>query len=151
MEFENPELYNKDNPIYNDMCYPYSSKNGVDMSLTDVQKEYKDNNRLICEEGCKFEYANNKVGCKCEVSPTFPPLSDIKIDKDKLYKFAKIKNVANFGALKCINLLTIKERMISNIGIYSFIPTIIAYIACIIVFYKVDFKTIKLKIYYMQY
>jgi len=146
MEFENPELYNKENPIYNDMCYPYSSKDGVDMTLTDVQQEYKDNNRLICDEGCKFEYANNEVGCKCEVSPTFPPLSEIKIDKDKLYNFAKIKNVANFGALKCINSLTIKERMIYNIGIYSFIPTIIAYIACIIVFFKVDFKTIKVQI-----
>ena len=143
MELENPELYNKDNPIYNDMCYPYTSKPGADMTLTDVQNDYKDNNRLICEEGCKFEYFNKKVGCKCEVSPIFPPLSEIKIDKDKLYKFAKIKNVANFGALKCINLLTIKERMISNIGIYSFIPTIIAYIVCIIVFNKVDFKTIK--------
>ena len=36
--------------------------------------------------------------------------------------------------------------MIPNIGIYSFIPTFITYIVCIIVFYKVDFKLIKQKI-----
>ena len=36
--------------------------------------------------------------------------------------------------------------MVPNIGIYSFIPTIIAYIVCIILFYKVDFNIIKDKI-----
>ena len=146
MALENPELYDKDNPIYNDMCYPYSSKEGVDMILTDVQQEFKDNNKIICDEGCKFEYINNKVECNCDIQTSFPPLSEIKIDKDKLYKFANIKNLANFGVLKCANLLTIKERMIANIGIYSFIPTIIAYIVCIILFYKFDFKIIKEKI-----
>ena len=146
MALENPELYDKDNPIYNDMCYPYSSKEGLDMILTDVQQEFKDNNKIICDEGCKFEYINNKVECNCDIQTSFPPLSEIKIDKDKLYKFANIKNLANFGVLKCANLLTIKERMIANIGIYSFIPTIIAYIVCIILFYKFDSKIIKEKI-----
>ena len=146
IELENPELYDKDNPIYNDMCYPYSSKDGVDMILTDVQKEYKDNNKLICEEGCKFSYFDNKAKCNCDVNPFFPPISEMKIDKDSLYKFAKITNVANFGVLKCVNLFKIKERMINNIGIYSFIPTIISYIICIILFYKVDFNIIKEKI-----
>ena len=146
MELENPELYDKDNPIYNDMCYPYSSKDGVDMILTDVQKEYIDNNRIICDEGCKFEYIDDSVECYCEVKTTFPPLSEIKIDKDKLYKFANIKNVANFGVLKCLNLLFVKDRMITNIGIYSFLPTVISYIVCIVVFIKVDFKIIKDKI-----
>ena len=52
-------------------------------------------------------------------------MPEINIDKDKLYQFANIKMVADFGVLKCVNLFTIKERMIHNIGIYSFIPTII--------------------------
>jgi len=146
MELENPELYDKDNPIYNDMCYPYSSKDGVDMTLIDVQKEYKDKNMLICDEGCKFNPNGGKGGCSCEVQTTFPPLSEMKIDKDQLYKFANIKNVANFGALKCFNLLSNKDRIKYNIGIYSFIPTFISYIVCLIIFIKVDFNIIKEKI-----
>jgi len=128
------------------MCYPYSSKDGVDMILTDVQREYKNNNRIICNEDCKFEFIDGTVECHCEVKSTFPPLSEIKIDKDKLYKFSNIKNVANFGVLKCLNLLFVKERMITNIGIYFFIPTVISYIVCIILFIKVDFIIIKEKI-----
>ena len=143
MELEHPELYDKDNPIYNDMCYPYSFQKGVDMTLTDVQKEYKDKNMIVCDEGCKYDYSSDKIGCNCEVQTSFPPMSEIKIDKDKLYKFSNIKNVANFGVLKCLNLLLIKDRIINNIGIYSFIPTFIAYIVCLILFIKVDFNKIK--------
>ena len=33
--------------------------------------------------------------------------------------------------------------MISNIGLYSFIPTLIVYILCLIIFYKRDFDIIK--------
>ena len=152
MELENPELYDKNNPIYNDMCYPYSSKDGVDMILTDVQREYIDGNKSICDEDCVFGgYIDEKVDCNCDIKESLPPISEIKIDKDKLYKFANIKNIANFGALKCINLLKVKERMIYNIGIYSFIPTFISYIVCIILFFKVDFNIIKEKIKELLY
>ena len=119
------------------------------MVLRDVQQEYIDNNKSICDEGCVFggyNHENNEIKCNCDIKESLPPLSEISIDKDKLYKFANIKNVANFGVLKCFNLFKVKERMIPNIGIYSFIPTFISYIVCAIVFYKVDFKLIKQKI-----
>ena len=147
LKLRNPELYDKNNSIYNNMCSPYSSKNGVDMTLIDVQEEYKINNRSICDEGCEFSgYNNNQAECKCGITNSFPQISKLKIDKDKLYKFASIKNIANFGVLKCINLFHVKERMLSNIGIYSFIPTFISYIICLYLFYKRDFKIIKEKI-----
>ena len=140
-------IYDKNNPIYNDICSPYSSKDGVDMILKDLQQEYIDNNKSLCDEDCEFDgYENNQVECNCDIKGSMPPLSEIKIDKDKLYNFVNIKNIANFGVLRCINLFSIKERMIPNIGIYSFIPTFVTYIVCIIVFYRVDFKFIKHKI-----
>ena len=39
IELENPELYNKDNSLYNDICFYYTSNEGADMSLDDRQKE----------------------------------------------------------------------------------------------------------------
>ena len=119
------------------------------MVLRDVQREYIDNNKSLCDEGCEFggyNNENNEAKCNCDIKESLPPLSEISIGKDKLYKFANIKNVANFGVLRCINLFSVKERMIPNIGIYSLIPTFISYIVCAIVFYKFDFKFIKLKI-----
>ena len=151
IEIENPELYDKNNPIYNDMCYPYSSKDGIDMVLTDVQDEYKNKNKSICGEGCDYEYTNKQILCNCEIKETLPLMSELKIEKNKLYKFSNIKNIANFGVLKCVNLLVIKERMISNIGLYLFIPTFISYILCLIIFYKNDFKNIKSQIKNLSY
>ena len=76
------------------------------MVLTDVQNEYIDNNRIICEEGCDYGYnCNNQVECKCEIKDSLPLMTEIGIDKDKLYKFTNIKNIANFDVLKCMNLL----------------------------------------------
>ena len=144
IKLDNPEIYNKNNIIYNDMCHPYSSKDGIDMALNDLRNEYKNNNRSICDEGCDYsEYTDDYVKCDCDIRESVPKMPEVKIDKNKLYKFVNIKNVANFGVLKCINLLADKKRMITNIGIYSFIPTFITYIICLILFYKRDFEIIK--------
>ena len=141
---ENPELYNKNHFIYNDVCHPYSSREGLDMGINDLRDEYIKNNRSICEEGCDFVgYFDGYVECNCDVKESTPNMEEIKIDKNKLYKFMNLKNVANFGVLKCTNLFYAKERMISNIGLYSFIPTLIVYILCLIIFYKRDFDIIK--------
>ena len=146
IELENPELYDKNNPIYNDICYPYTFINGVDMTTTDLQNEYKTKNKMLCEEDCDYEYSNGLYLCNCEIRDSLPSMSEIKIDKDKLYKFANLKNLVNFGVLKCVNLLGIKRNIIYNIGLYSFIPTFISYILCLIVLIKNDFKIIKNKI-----
>ena len=147
MNLENLYLYDKNNPIYNDICHPYSSKDGVDMSLIDRQNEYKNNNRTICDDGCELNTSNkNNIECNCDIKNSTLKMTKLENDKDKLYKFTSIKNIANFDVLKCINLLTVKERMISNIGIYLFIPTFIAYIVCLFSFYKRDFQIIKGKI-----
>ena len=144
IELDEPELYNKNNIIYNDMCRPYSSKEGVDMVVNDLRSEYKDNNKSICEEGCEYSgYIDGYVDCNCDIKNTAPKMTKVKIDKNKLYKFVNIKNIANFGVLKCTNLFLVKERMITNLGIYSFIPTFIAYFICLILFYKKDFQNIK--------
>ena len=144
MNLDNPEMYNKNNIIYNDICHPYSSKDGVDMTISDLRSEYKDNNRSICDEGCDYsEYVDGFVKCDCDIKESVRKMPEVKIDKNKLYKFVNIKNIANFGVLKCLNLLLDKKRMITNIGIYSFIPTFIAYIICLILFYKRDFTIIK--------
>ena len=95
MDLQNPELYDKNNPIYNDICSPYSSKDGVDMILSDVQREYIDNNKSLCEENCEFggyNNENNQIECNCDIKESLPSLSTMTIDKDQLYKFRRMRN-----------------------------------------------------------
>ena len=146
IELENPELYNKDNSLYNDICFYYTSNEGADMSLDDRQKEYTDNNKSLCEENCEYlgyDETNKQVECNCEIKINIPLISEIKIDKNKLYKFMDIKTITNFEFLRCIQSLFSIEGLKKNIGFYIFIPSFIMYFVCIFIFYKKEFPIIK--------
>ena len=146
LEIENPDIYDINNPIYNSICYSYSTKDGVDMTVKDRREDCTENNRVLCGENCdSFEYdkENKHVECKCDALINLPYISELKIDKKKLYKFMNIKKIGNFDVLKCYNLVFSLNGLKSNLGFYFFIPTVIMYIICIIIFYKYEFDIIK--------
>ena len=140
------DLYNKNSGYYNDVCYTYTSDDGTDISLIDRQQEFADNNQSLCEEGCefvKYHYDKDKAECSCNVKTEAPLVSEIKIDKDALYKFIDIKKIANFDVMRCYNLLLDKKGIVKNIGIYIFLPTFIMYFICIIIFFRKEYLIIK--------
>ena len=144
-----PAFYDKNSPYYNDICVSYSTSDGVDLTLGDRQNQYIENNKSLCEEDCVFVGYDSKtsvVECSCEVKFTLPLISEIKIDKNKLYKFMDIKKIANFDVLKCYKLLTSKVGITTNFGLYLFLPTFIMYIVTMIVFLIKDFKLLKKQI-----
>ena len=146
INLENPELYDKESPYYNDICYPSSSDGKFDMILDDRQKEYSDNNKSLCEEDCEYvgyDKITKQVECKCEIKINMPLISEIKIDKNKLYKFMNFKKIANFDVLKCTDLVFSKDGLVINIGFYVFVPTVVMYFVCIVVFYKKEYNVIK--------
>ena len=44
---QNLDLYNKNSDFYNDICYPYTSENGTDVTLEDRRKELSEKNKNI--------------------------------------------------------------------------------------------------------
>ena len=146
MELDNPELYDKDSPYYNDICYSNSTNKKADMTTDDRRKEYTLNNKSLCEEDCTYvgyDLINKQVDCSCVVKIDFPFISDIKVDKNKLYKFMDIKKIANFNVLKCYRLVFSKVGLVINIGFYIFTLIAIVYFICIVLFYKRDYIIIK--------
>ena len=69
-------------------------------------------------------------------------ISEIKIDKNKLYEFIDLKQIANFGVMKCIKLFFSINGIRTNIGFYYFIPTIIVYIIALFKLYQNELKRI---------
>ena len=146
---ENLDLYNKDSEFYNDICYTYTNSKGVDITLGDRQNEFVENNRSLCEENCNFKGYDEKTGsvkCSCQVKSTLNTISQIKVDKNKLYKFMNIKNIINFKVMKCFKLFFSKQGVIINIGFYCFFPAIIVYFASIFIFYIKEYEFIKMQI-----
>ena len=143
------DFYNKKSGYYNDICYTFTSDSGTDMTLQDRQNEFADNNKSLCEAGCDFVkyHANLKQAeCNCEVKTNLNLVSDISVDKSKLYDFMDIKKIANFDVMKCYNLITTFDGLKTNIGFYCFIPAFLTLFISLIIFYCKEFKAIKRQI-----
>ena len=97
------DKYNKNSRFYNELCYTFTTNEGTDITLNDRINEYKKNNLFICEDGCEFSEYNiksKKVICSCFTKIHLPLISEIKVDKEKLYSnFKDIRNIGNFEML----------------------------------------------------
>ena len=146
---EDIDLYDINSAYYNDICYPYTNSKGADIILKDRQNECSNSNNIICEENCIFvgyDSESKNYKCSCEIKVDLPLVSEIKIDKKKLYQFMDIRQITNFKVMKCFTLLFSKNGLITNIGFYCLFPIFIIYIICGINFMRKEFKYIKVKI-----
>ena len=141
------DKYNKSSALYNDICYTLTSENGLDKPLMDRQNDYKKNNISICEEGCDFAQYNNKTKkaiCSCFTKVNLPLISEIKVDKDKLFEnFKDIRNIGNFKMLTCFNLLLDKHNIFRNSANYMIIILFPLSIISIFIFSFFDYIRLK--------
>ena len=139
--------YNKSSAFYNDLCYTLTSEEGTDKPLKDRQNEFVNNNMSICEENCDFtEYDsfNKKAICSCFTKIKLPIISEIKVDKQKLFSnFKDIRNIANLKLIKCIHLLIDVHNIFKNAANYIIIILLLMRKATIAVFIFKDYKKIK--------
>ena len=133
---------------YNDECYAYTTENGTDIILNDRIKEYTENNLSLCENNCSFSgYDSNtkKALCECETKIKINLISEIIKEENILSNnFNKTENGnSNIETLKCISLLFSKNGLLTNIGSYILIITLIILIISIIIFYKCGYQLIE--------
>ena len=126
---------------YNDICNVYTTDTGTDMTLDDRRKEFVNNNLSLCESNCEYKGYDSKIQkaeCECEIKINIFSITEITINKDKLYKsFTNINNNINLNVLKCYRLLFNKEELKYNIGFYILLSIILATLAlCIIFIFK---------------
>ena len=139
------ELYKYDmkSGYYKDKCFPSSNDNKVDLTISDRQNEYINNNLTLCENNCELnEYDKEikKAICECEIKNEINIKSDLTIDKKKLLsKFIKIKSLVNIDIMKCYKVLFTKRGLIKNIGSYILLLIIFLYIILLFVFVSKGF------------
>ena len=153
---ESLDKLNSSSGYYNDICYTTTSDSGTDMSLTDRKKEFVENNKTICQEGCIFsdyDYTIQKAKCSCDVVESSSSFANININKTKLYdNFINIKNIANINLMVCYKVLFSKKGFKKNYGSYSLIPIIVTHIILISLFYgKKYYVALKNKIIDISY
>ena len=116
--------YDISSDYYNDICYPYSSENNTDMTLSLRKRQFNYNNMSLCQNGCNllgYNTTAKQVNCECKVENN-KAFDRNNFDINSLFeKFVDIKNMVNYGVMKCYKLLFQKDGLISNIGSYAII------------------------------
>ena len=143
--------YDPSNDFYSDICRTYTTEFQTDITIKDRQKEYINKNLSLCEEDCtynNYDIETKKVTCECYIKVSFPIISEIKINKDKLMKkFMNIKETINLKIMKCYKLLFTKEGIATNIGSYLLLFIIFIFIVSTIIFpfksYEILYKKVK--------
>ena len=146
------DKYNTSSGLYNDLCYTLTSESGTDKTLKDRQNEYKTSNISVCEEGCDFsqyDSENKKAICSCFTKVKLPLISEIKVDKEKLFSnFKNIKNIGNFKMLKCNYLLYDIRNIFKNSANYMIL--ILFILSTIALFSYICYNNSKIKQYIIQ-
>ena len=147
---EDLDKYNSSSGYYNDICYTTTSHAGTDILLQDRQKEFIDNDKIVCQQDCEFsqyDYYTLVAKCSCEVKECSESFADMKIDKNKLLdNFKNIKNIINFEFLKCYKKFFNKEGFLNNIGCFILLAIIFFHILSIFIFIISQFSSIVKKI-----
>ena len=153
-------LFNSNDSFYNDICSPYTSKNGTDIPISDRQNEIYNNIKdyHICQNNCSLVYynsTNKKSKCECSIQ-----IEDIKTEtklinyKDELFNsFYKTLKNSNFLVLKCFKLTFSIEGQTNNIGSYIMSAIFLLFIIVIIIHFIIGRKklhNIILKILYQK-
>ena len=121
---EGYNLFNANDPFYNDICSPYTTLNGTDIILEDRKNDIynKYGNISICQNNCIYEYYNEttkKVKCDCtaQIIESNINFSSTEFIKEEILDsfFDSIMN-SNFQVLKCYKLLIKFKPFFKNIG-----------------------------------
>ena len=133
------DVFNKNDPFYNEICTVYSSEDNTDVLLIDRRLSYYNENLLFCESGCEYSNYNldrNTVTCKCEVKKNVSlDLNVIGFEKNNISSFFDIKTYMNIEVVKCFNLLFCKSGFINNYGSYILSFEILMFLIFMLLFY----------------
>ena len=142
------DVYNSSDPFFNDVCIPYTSESGKDVTLEERRKNYYQN-VSFCEEGCNFTGVNLReeaASCECEVKTSF--MSDL-LDNPLTGEFLDMLNDANFEVLGCFTQVFTFGNIIKNIGGWIIFGLGLCEIA--VTFVYVNKGLIQMRIYLLQY
>ena len=121
--------YDSNSEYYTDNCVSYTSENGIDMLLSDRQKEYSNNILDLCETNCNYTGLNKEYkqsSCDCKVKNKMELISEIiakpidcnpnKEERDSNSKSSS--GASNIISLKCTKALFSKDGLKKNISSY---------------------------------
>ena len=138
--------YNSSHEYYNDICFPYTTKDKTDIIIKDRRNEFINNNLSLCEKDCSYkgyDLSTKKAKCECYIKIKLSSFDEIRLNKDLLLKkFKDLKYTSNILVIKCYKILFTKGGLITNIGNYILLSIIFISLILTILFRIKGYKRI---------
>ena len=106
------DLFDINDPFYQDICTPYKSKNNTDVLLADRKNDYYNNySETTCQANCSYSaYLSETKLLKCECNVHIEEQLELvrmeKFNGETIYKsFYDILKYSNYEVLKCYKLV----------------------------------------------
>ncbi len=130
------DIFNPEDPFFNDICYPYTTKSNTDIPLKDRRKDIFQNVSL-CDTDCTYKGFNPityEVTCDCSIKTEMkltPKMPSVPF-------YTSLIESTNIMIVKCYKLLGIKENYPCNIGFWVFLAFTIIMIISMIYYYCIS-------------
>lgn len=135
------DIFDPEDPFYNDFCTPYYTEDGKDVVLLDRRENYFKNISL-CEEGCSYtsvDFKTSKVKCSCEPKNSFLDTINENIPEDS---FLNDVSISNLIVVRCYNLVFNWAYAKKNLGHWILISLFVFQIFFFFIFILVGLKQI---------
>ena len=132
------DLFNIEDPFYNDICATYTTSDGTDVLLSDRKNDYYSNNYTTCQSNCEytsFDSGSKLLKCECNVVAEDIDISDLDKFSKNIYKnFYDVLKNSNYKTLKCYKLVFNSEFLKKNIGSFVVISFFVLYLCSFIIY-----------------
>ena len=133
------DMFNINDPFYQDVCTKYKSSNNTDIILSDRINYIYNNKDAQCQPNCYFtNYLPNSLflNCTCEIVE-YNNNEETKFSGKKIFEsFYDILKYSNFKILKCYKLVFSKNIFVENKGNIIILIIFFIYLSCFIIFIK---------------
>ena len=147
------DMFNINDPFYQDICIPFDSDDGTDILLSDRVNYIYNNDDTQCQSNCKLSFYSIESGylnCSCEANEEPNNDNNNKIEKfsaKKIYEsFYDVLRYSNYKIIKCFNLISKQTVITSNIGSIIVIVYFSIYLSCLFIFIFKGISPLKIKI-----
>ena len=146
------DVFNINDPFYQDFCTKYTSEGGTDMTLTDRKKYIYEAimSEVNCQENCEFasyDPVNRNIECKCKVEENINTVDYKKFSLKKLHNtFYDVLKYSNYKVIYCYKLVFNKDIFGYNKGFWFLFILFLLYLTQMTIYIFKKISPLKLNV-----